>query len=128
MNGIDGEFDPKPVFWMASSRRDVREFPKQIRATVGQALFDAQLGDRHPSTKVLKGFGGAHILEIVDDDSSGTYRSVYTVKFARAIYVLHVFQKKSKAGIRTPPDEIAKVRRRLVQAEKHYAEWIEEQE
>jgi phage-related protein len=118
---------PKPVHWVASSRKDLRRFPKRVRTTFGQALFDAQTGTKHPGAKPLKGFCGAGVLEVVEDDSGSTYRAVYTVKFAGIVYVLHAFQKKSKAGIRTPPEEIDKVRARLKEARKHYAEWSKQQ-
>ena len=81
----------------------------------------------HPDAKPLKGFGGAGVLEVVEDDRGSTYRAVYTVKFAGAVYVLHAFQKKSKARIKTPAAEIAKVRARLKEAEEHYGEWVEKE-
>jgi phage-related protein len=93
----------------------------------GQALFDAQLGEKHPAAKPLRGFGGAGVLEIVEDEAGSTYRAIYTVRFAGVVYVLHAFQKKSKRGIKTPPQEIDKVRNRLKEAEKHYAEWKDSQ-
>ena len=112
---------PKPVFWVASSKKDVRKFPKGVRQTVGQALFDAQTGGKHPDAKPLKGFKGAGVLEVVEDDDGSTYRAVYTVKFAGVVYVLHAFQKKSKSGIKTPQAEMETVRRRLKAAEEHHA-------
>lgn len=116
---------PKPVFWIASSRKKLRKFPKGVRQTFGQALFDAQTGGKHPDAKPLKGFRGAGVLEVVEDDDSNTYRAVYTVKFAGAVYVLHAFQKKSKSGRKTPREEIEKVKARLKEAEKHHANWSE---
>jgi len=118
---------PKPVYWVASSRKDLRRFPKWVRTTFGQALFDAQTGKKHPDAKPLKGFGGAGVLEVVEDESGSTYRAVYTVKYEGIVYVLHVFQKKSKAGIKTPAEEIDKIRNRLKEAQKHYAEWSKQQ-
>ena len=118
---------PKPVFWIASSRKELKKFPKSVRRTFGQALFDAQTGGKHPDAKPLKGFHGAGILEVVDDDDGNTYRAVYTVKFAGVVYVLHAFQKKSKRGAKTPAEEIEKVKTRLKEAEKHHAEWSEKQ-
>jgi phage-related protein len=118
---------PKPVFWIGSSRKDLRALPKGVRLTVGQALFDAQTGGKHPSVKALRGFGGAGVLEVVEDDDGGTYRAVYTVRFAGVVYVLHVFQKKSKSGIATPAEEMNKVRGRLAVAEEHHAAWVEGQ-
>jgi len=111
----------KPVQWVGSSLDDVRAFPKSVRTTIGQALFDAQTGGKHPDSKPLKGFGGAGVLEIVESFDGDAYRAVYTVKFAGLVYVLHAFQKKSKSGIRTAPADIATIRRRLKTAEQHYA-------
>lgn len=87
---------------------------------MGFALYQAQIGRMHGSTKPLKGFGGASVLEIVDDHQSNTYRAIYTVKFERAIYVLHAFQKKSKKGIKTSQNDIELIRRRLRTAEENY--------
>jgi len=92
----------RPLFWVGSSRRDLREFPDPVKDVMGHALFIAQLGGRHADAKPLRGFGGAGVLELVEDFESDTYRAVYTVKLADAIYVLHAFQKKSKKGIKTP--------------------------
>ena len=89
---------------------------------IGTALNTAQLGGKHPAAKPLKGFGGAGVLEIVDDFDSETYRAVYTVKFANIVYVLHAFQKKSRKGIETPKAEIDLVRRRYKSAEAAYRE------
>jgi phage-related protein len=112
---------PKPLFWIGSSRKDLKAFPRAVRHTSGFALWQAQQGTTHTSAKVLKEFGGAGVLEVVEDDDGSTYRVVYTVRFARAVYVLHAFQKKSKSGIKTPPTEIEMVRRRLKLAEEDYA-------
>ena len=91
--------------------------PPDVRRFFGFALSLAQAGDLHDSAKVLKGFGGAGVLEVVEDDSGGTYRAVYTVKFAEAVFVLHCFQKKSKRGIETPREDMNIIRARLRLAE-----------
>jgi phage-related protein len=83
-------------------------------------LYDAQLGHESRSAKVLKGFGGRGVLEIVADFDGDTYRAVYTVRFVGAVYVLHAFQKKSKKGIATPKQDIALITRRLRVAEEDY--------
>lgn len=118
---------PKPVFWIASSRKDLKKFPKGVRATFGQALFDAQTGGKHPDAKPLKGFGGSGVLEVVETDDGSTYRAVYTVQFAGVVYVLHAFQKKSRRGRKTPAEDIDKIRTRLKQAEEHYAAHLAEE-
>jgi phage-related protein len=112
----------KPVVWIGSSRRDLRAMPDQVRRDIGQALYTAQQGETDPAAKPLKGFGGARVMEIVERDRSGTYRAVYTVQFADAIYVLHVFQKKSKRGIATPKQDIDLIRQRLAEAERDHRE------
>ena len=115
----------RPLFWVASSLEDLRSFPDAVKSTMGFALHLAQVGRKHPCAKPLKGFAGAGVLEIAEDHVGGTYRAVYTVRLARAVYVLHAFQKKSRAGIKTPAKEIELVRDRLRRAEEHYASWEE---
>jgi phage-related protein len=112
----------KPVVWIGSSRRDLREMPQQVRRDIGQALYTAQQGVTDPAAKPLKGFGGARVMEIVERYRTDAYRAVYTAHFDNAVYVLHVFQKKSKSGIATPRHEIELIRRRLAEAERHYRE------
>ena len=94
--------------------------PEQVRRNIGQALYTAQQGETDPAAKPLKGFGGSHVMEIVERERSGSYRAVYTVQFEDAIYVLHVFQKKSKRGIATPKQDIDLIRRRLNEAEREH--------
>jgi phage-related protein len=73
-----------------------------------------------PSAKPLRGFGGRGVLEIVADDTGGTYRAVYTVKFEEAVYVLHAFQKKSTKGIATSKADIEMIKKRLKLAEEQH--------
>jgi phage-related protein len=110
----------KTVFWVGSALDDLRAFPEDVRRVMGFALRRAQDGGKHVSAKPLKGFGGASVLEIVEDDDGNTYRAVCTVKFAGAIYVLHAFQKKSTRGVSTPKHEIDLISDRLKRAEEHY--------
>ena len=87
---------------------------------MGYALYQAQIGLKAPSAKPLHGFGGAGILEIVEDHQTDTYRAVYTVKFAAFVYVLHAFQKKSRKGAATPKADINVIKRRLKAAEEYH--------
>lgn len=103
----------KPVVWVGSSRENLKEFPTDVQDVMGYALFLAQCGEKHRDTKPLRGFGGASVLEIVDDYDGDTYRAVYTVRFAEAVYVLHVFQKKSVRGVKTPEHDVELIRLRL---------------
>lgn len=113
--------NPKPVFWVGSARSDLRSFPEEVRTDMGFALWVAQGGGRPAQAKALKGIvSGAGVLELVERHDGDTYRVVYTVRFADAVYVLHAFQKKSKRGIKTPRHEIDLIRSRLKAAEEHY--------
>ena len=108
----------KPLTWLGSSKKDLMALPMGVHKFFGHALDFAQRGEQHNAAKVLKGFGGGGVLEIVEDDQGGTYRAVYTVKFKEAVFVLHVFQKKSKSGIATPKPDMDIIRERLRVAEK----------
>lgn len=108
--------------WIGSSQRDLREMPSQVRRDVGFALYAAQHGITDPAAKPLKGFGGTRVMEIVARFRTGAYRAVYMAQFEDAVYVLHVFQKKSKSGIATPKHEIALIRSRLAEAELDHRE------
>ena len=113
----------KPLFWIASSKRDLREFPEDVKDVMGFALYRAQMGRKHRDAKPLKGFGGAGVLEILADSEGSTYRGIYTVKFAGAVYVLDAFQKKSKSGAKTPLGDIDRIKKRLKLAQDHYKNW-----
>ena len=114
---------PKPVRWVGTSREDLRGFPDDVQRKVGGALWDAQIGEKSAFAKPLKGFGGAGVLEIVDDFDGDTYRAVYTIRFFGVIYVLHAFQKKSKRGIATPKAEKEAIEHRLKRAKEDYEQW-----
>ncbi len=113
----------KPTEFVGSARRDLRSFPKEVRETMGQAIFYAEMGDKHPDAKPLKGgkdFSGAGVLEVVGRFDGDTYRAVYTVKFSGVVYVLHAFQKKAKRGAATPKADIDLIKLRLKLAKEHY--------
>ncbi len=112
----------KPLRWVGSSLKDLKDCPPRVRAAVGYALYAAQKGDMDPAAKPMKGFGGASVLEIVAPFAGDTWRAVYTVRFPGAVYVLHTFQKKSKSGTATPKKEIDLIHRRLADAERDYEE------
>jgi phage-related protein len=109
----------KSLFWIASSKKDLSAFPDDVRDTFGYALWLAQNGEKHSQAKPLNGFGDAGVLEVVEDHEGDTYRAIYTVRFEEAIYVLHVFQKKSKRGIATPKADIDLIRARLKAAKEY---------
>ncbi|HKC00820.1 MAG TPA: type II toxin-antitoxin system RelE/ParE family toxin [Terriglobales bacterium] len=106
----------KPVIWVGSSRRDLRGFPGPVQDHMGYALYIAQRGGKHRDAKTLSGFGGAGMVEVVKDFRGDTFRAVYTLRYAGAVYVLHAFQKKSKTGRETARD-LELVKQRLREAE-----------
>ena len=101
------------MIWVASSRRDIRELPRIVQRGFGLTLFAVQNGVIPPSAKPLKGFSGAGVVELVENDTGGTYRAVVTVRYSTAVFVLHVFQKKSKKGIATPQMDMDRIAERL---------------
>ena len=115
---MNGPSSPKPVIWIGSSRRDFRALPQPVKSHMGYALYIAREGGKHRDAKPLKGFGGAGVVEIVSDFDGDTFRAVYTVRFAGAVHVLHVFQKKAKTGRTTPKLEMELIQRRLREAER----------
>jgi phage-related protein len=118
----------KPVHWVASSRKDLRTFPEAVQRAIGYALFRAQEGKKASAAKPWRGIiKGAGILKIVEDHDTNTFRVLYTVRFAGAIYVLHAFQKKSKKGIATPRHEVDLIRARYELAKEHHDQWRKEQ-
>ena len=106
----------KPAVFVGSSRHDLRAFPAVARREIGQALFEAQLGEHPIGAKPLKGFGSG-VLEIRDNFDGNTYRAVYSVRFEGVLYVLHTFQKKATRGIATPKRHLDLIKQRLRQAE-----------
>jgi len=103
----------KRLIWVGASKKDLLALPETVRSTFGFALNLAQHGEKHDDAKVLRGFGGAGVLEVIENDVGGTYRAVYTVKFEVVVFVLHVFQKKSRCGIETPQHDLDLIRNRL---------------
>ena len=106
----------KGIIWVSSSLEDLKRFPEPVQKVMGFALFQAQCGGKHLQAKPLKGFGGAGVLEIIEDFDGNAFRTMYTVRFADAVYVLHAFQKRSKRGIETPKRDMDVVRSRLQMA------------
>ena len=117
----------KPLIWIGSTRADLASFPEDVKDAIGYALYIAQRGGKPPDAKPLQGFGGAGVLEIVEDHRGDTYRAAYTVRLAGRIYVLHAFQKKSKTGIKTPKSEIELIRSRLKRAQEEHTRWLQAQ-
>ena len=115
----------KKVIWIGSSYKDLAEFPPRVCNAMGYALYQAQLGKNHGHAKVFTKMGSANVLEIRENDTSGTYRVIYTLEIENYLFVLHAFQKKSKSGIATPKQEIELLKKRLHDAKNFYKNLIE---
>ena len=109
----------KPLEWTGSSKRDLLGFPEVARRNIGYALGLAQLGGKHPASKAWHGEGSG-VFEVVESAEGNAYRAVYTVRFAKAVYVLHCFQKKSPTGIKTAKTDVDLIHQRLQAAQQHY--------
>lgn len=108
---------PRALRWVGDSRKQLRRFPEAVKDEMGHALWLAQQGGKHGSAKPLKGFQGGGVLEVIEDFAGDTYRAVYTIRLASAVYVLHCFQKESKQGIATPKHDLQLIADRLRAAE-----------
>lgn len=111
------ELKRRPLFWVGTTLDDLRAFPDEVRREIGHALHLAQLGEKSPDAKPLKGFKGAGVLEVVETFDGNAFRTVYTVRFQSGVYALHAFQKKSHRGIATDKRDIELVEQRLREAE-----------
>jgi len=111
----------RPLYWVASSKKDLLVMPQPVVRAIGVALGVAQQGGKHPSAKPWKGEGRG-VLEIVSDFAADTFRAVYTVSFKEAVYVVHCFQKKSPSGRKTARTDVVLIRARLKAARRDYEE------
>ncbi len=115
--------DLRPLLWVSSSKRDFIEMPEDVVSDFGHWLFQIQKGKVPKNAKALSGFGGAQIMELWKDNANGTFRAVYTVRYAEVVIILHAFQKKSKKGIETPKQDKELIYSRIKLAEIMYREW-----
>lgn len=109
----------KPLHWVGSAKKDLIAFPEDVVNDFGYALGVVQQGGKPPSAKPWKGEGPG-VLELVEDRRGGTWRVAYTVRFERAVYVLHCFQKKSPSGVRTAATDVDLIHGRLKTAREDY--------
>ncbi len=100
----------RPLEWIGSAKKDLQALPDIVVDVFGYALYLAQTGRKHDQAKPMRGFGSSGVLEVVEDRRGDTYRAVYTVQYSSRVFVLHVFQKKSKSGIATPKPDLDLIR------------------
>jgi phage-related protein len=108
----------KSVEFLGTSRKDLKALPKSVRFVFAYAIYMAEYGEKHPDAKALTGFGGAGVMEVVEDREGDAYRAVYTATLGDTLYVLHAFKKKSKVGGKTPPRDIELITKRWKEAQR----------
>ncbi len=116
---IPPDEDEKPLVWIGSALDDLKEFPDEVQDEIGTALSAAQFGRKASAAKPWHG-AGPGVFEVVEDFNTDTYRAVYTVRFAKAVYVLHAFQKKSHRGTKTTRRDVDLIEQRIEAAQWHY--------
>src|ERR1700733_6043967 len=95
----------RPLAWLGNTRKNLREFPEAVQKLMGDELQLMQYGGMPKDAKAFRGVGRG-VFEIALRPDREAYRSVLAVQLGRHIYVLHVFQKKSRKGIATPQQDI----------------------
>jgi phage-related protein len=113
------EFKPpviRPLVWLGNSKKTIQAFPKGAQKLIGDELQLIQFCGMPKNAKPLKGVGSG-VFEIALRYATGAFRTVLAVQLGKKIYVLHVFQKKSKRGIATPKQEIDLIKQRYKEAE-----------
>ena len=117
------EKEPRKIIYLGSSQKDAKELPKEVQELFAYALDVAVAGGQHEDVKPLSGFNGRSVVEVVENYNGDTFREVYTVRFEEAIYVLHIFQKKSKKGKAMPKEDLELIKKRLKWAEALHKEY-----
>jgi phage-related protein len=115
---------PKPnrqIIYLGSSRKDAEKLPRQIQDLFSDALMCALMGQKHEDAKPFKYHGGG-VFEVVGDHRNDTFRAIYTTKYTEVVFVIHIFQKKSKRGKETPKEDKELIENRLKWAEQVYKE------
>jgi phage-related protein len=112
----DARLLPRPVLWLGSSKDDISALPPAVKASFGYRLRQVQEGKTPLDMKPLPQFGSG-VFELREHFDKNAYRLMYVVKLKKAIYVLHVFMKKSRSGIGIPKSDVELIEARLKRAE-----------
>ena len=102
----------RPISWIKAARRDFEEFPEDVQSDMLDALTVAAEGGKSDKAKPFKGVEGG-VFEIALRYRGDAFRTLYAVKIGVDVWVIHAFQKKSKAGIKTPQMEVDLIRDRI---------------
>ena len=105
----------RPIVWIASSKEDISRLPGQVKASFGLRLFELQKGKTPLDMKPVTQFGSG-VYELRDRFDGDAYRVAYVISLKKALYVLHVFMKKSKSGIGLSKPDAVLIEARLRRA------------
>lgn len=111
----------RQLIYIGSSKKDSEKLPKEVGEVFLTALKMALIGETHEDAKPFR-YHGSGVFEVVKDYRGNAFREIYTVRYEEVVFVIHVFQKKSKKGKKTPQPEIDLIERRLKWAEQIYEE------
>ncbi|MBY0488435.1 MAG: type II toxin-antitoxin system RelE/ParE family toxin [Gemmatimonadaceae bacterium] len=111
----------KPLKFVPGVEKAVKELPSDVQDVFGKALMAAQYGDPVPGARPFGEGVPRDVLKLVEDDDGETYRAAFVVAFEGLVYLLDVFQKKSKSGKATPKADIDRVTARYQAAALDYA-------
>ncbi|HEY4847585.1 MAG TPA: type II toxin-antitoxin system RelE/ParE family toxin [Methylocella sp.] len=100
------------ISWIKAARKEFEEFPEDVRSDMFDALTIAAEGGKSDKAKPFKGVDGG-VFEFAFRYRGDAFRALYAIRIDTDIWVIHVFQKKSKSGIKTPQMEVDLVRERL---------------
>lgn len=112
--------DRRPLHFIGSSLKDLRKLPEEIQDVFGSALLDVQYGDLPEGARPFGEGLPSNVMKLIEDYDRDTYRAAYVASLPGAIYVLHVFKKKSTTGIATPRPDKDRIRTRLAAAEAYH--------
>ena len=101
----------KALYWVGSAREDARALPEAVRRVLGFEIQALVEGENPTHWKPMKNvFPGAREIVI---KMEGQYRAIYVTVKPSALYILHVFQKKTQKTAKRDI-ELAKARYREI--------------
>ena len=106
--------ETRPVIWLKQALREFEAFPLKAQTEMARALTVAAEGGKADIAKPFKGVGSG-VFEIALKHRGDAFRVIYTVEFAVEVIAVDAFQKKSKSGIKTPQQDVERIKQRLKQ-------------
>lgn len=105
----------RPVIWLGNTKKNLLAFPEDVVQKIGYKIQLIQSGNIPTDTKPFRGVGSG-VFEIAIKHDKEAYRCVQALQLGNKIYILHVFQKKSKKGIETAKQDVDLIKQRYREA------------